>query len=75
MTLRDDKERVKTRREELGKFFYDLAKTSFTIMVAGATVSMFTLKMDTISYLIVFCSGIVMTIAFAILGNRILKMK
>ena len=36
------KEKEKASRETLGKFFYDLAKTSFTIMVAGSTVSLFT---------------------------------
>ena len=36
MTLREDKDRVKTSREELGKFFYDLAKTSFAAMVRSA---------------------------------------
>jgi hypothetical protein len=30
------KEKEKVSRETLGKFFYDLAKTSFTVMVAGS---------------------------------------
>ena len=29
MTLREDRERAKTSREELGKFFYSLAKLTF----------------------------------------------
>ena len=75
MTLREDKDRVKTSREELGKFFYDLAKTSFAAMVIGSTISLFTNMMDAISYCIVFSIGIVMTVAFAMLGNRILNKK
>lgn len=33
MTLREDRERAKTSREELGKFFYSLAKMSFGTVV------------------------------------------
>lgn len=36
------KEKEKISRETLGKFFYDLAKTSFAAMVAGGAVSFFT---------------------------------
>ncbi len=31
MTQREDKERVKTARENLGKYFYDLSKTCFMV--------------------------------------------
>ena len=41
MTQREDKERSKTARECLGKFFYDLAKTCFLIMVAGNAVTVY----------------------------------
>ena len=75
MALREDKERVKTSREELGKFFYGLSKTSFTVMVAGATVSLFTMSLNAVSYGVGLSSGIAMTIIFAMLGDRILKMK
>lgn len=33
------KEKEKISRENLGKFFYDLGKTSFTAMVVGGAVS------------------------------------
>lgn len=33
------KERDKTSRENLGKFFYDLAKLSFATLVIGSTAS------------------------------------
>ena len=33
------KEKEKTSRETLGKFFYDLAKISFTALVVGSVVS------------------------------------
>ena len=35
------RERDKTSRETLGKFFYDLAKTTFTIMVLGNIATVF----------------------------------
>ena len=35
---KEHKEKEKTSKETLGKFFYDLAKTSFTVMVAGSAV-------------------------------------
>ena len=41
------KEKEKVSRETLGKFFYDLAKTSFIVMVAGSAVSFFTDKVQT----------------------------
>lgn len=40
MTAREDKEKEKTSRETLGKFFYDLAKANFTTNVAGCILSM-----------------------------------
>ena len=36
------KEKEKTSRETLGKFFYDLAKISFTALVVGSVVSVAT---------------------------------
>ena len=33
MTAREDREKEKTSRENLGKFFYDLAKANFTPML------------------------------------------
>ena len=39
---KEGKEKEKISRETLGKFFYDLAKTSFAAMVAGGAVSFFT---------------------------------
>ena len=42
MTLREDRERAKTSREELGKFFYSLAKMSFGTVVLGSGVAIVT---------------------------------
>lgn len=40
--IKATKEKERISKETLGKFFYDLAKTSFTVMVAGSAVSFFT---------------------------------
>ncbi len=42
MTLREDRERAKTSREELGKFFYSLAKMSFGTVFLGSVVALVT---------------------------------
>lgn len=41
MTAREDKEKLRYSRENLSKFFYDLAKATFTAMVVGDVVTMF----------------------------------
>lgn len=40
MTAREDKEKEKTRRENLSKFVYQLAHTCFTAMVIVAAVAL-----------------------------------
>ena len=39
--LKEIKEKNKVSRENLGKFFYDLAKVTYTAMVIGGTVILF----------------------------------
>ena len=56
----------------MGKFFYDLAKTSFTIMVAGSAVSFFTNKEQT-PYWLLLLVGVFVTIVFASIGYTIIK--
>ena len=41
MTQRDDKEIEKASRENFGKLFYDLAKTTYGAMVIGAIIGLF----------------------------------
>ena len=40
MTAKEDKEKEKTRRENLSKFIYQLANTCFTAMVVVAAVGL-----------------------------------
>ncbi|MDO4181831.1 MAG: hypothetical protein Q4D36_11145 [Bacteroidales bacterium] len=69
---REAKERNKTRRETLGKFFYDLAKLTFTAIVLGGITPFYTnTSIGTNWGLIV--TGSIFTIIFSLIGNRILK--
>lgn len=66
------KERDKTSRETLGKFFYDLAKLSF----AGLVVGCFTLNEEGELFMLAVASvGIALTIVFSRIGFIILKNK
>ena len=66
------KEKEKVSRKTLGKFFYDLAKTSFTVMVAGSAVSFFTDKVQT-PYWLLLATGVFVTTIFACIGYTIIK--
>lgn len=75
MTQREDKERNKTARECLGKFFYDLAKTCFLVMVAGNAVTIYAdgeLKIFNITSIII---GLFLTWLFAYIANKVLIKK
>ena len=41
VTTREERDKEKSSRENLGKFFYDLAKATFTIMVLTSVVALF----------------------------------
>ena len=70
--IKESKEKEKISRETLGKFFYDLAKTSFTIMVAGSAVSFFT-NQEQSPYWLLLSVGVFVTIVFASIGYTIIK--
>lgn len=74
MGQKDNKEKEKTSRETLGKFFYDLAKTSFASMVVGDVVAMFLKEHLTNNAVGLFVIGVLATIIFAGIGFKILKM-
>lgn len=66
------KERDKSRRENLGKFFYDLAKLTFAGLVIGGIVS-FTPDVENIHTAYRVIVGGASTIIFAWIGNKIFK--
>jgi len=75
MTQREDKERIKTARENLGKYFYDLSKTCFMVMVAGNAVTIITEQKFTYFNVLLVFTGIFLTWVFAHLANYILTKK
>lgn len=66
------KERDKTRRETLGKFFYDLAKLTFAAIVLGGLTPIYT-NMDNSTNWSLIIAGTIFTIIFSLIGNKILK--
>lgn len=75
MTQREDKEKIKAARENLGKYFYDLSKGCFMVMVAGNAVTIITNQNFTLLNVILVITGIFLTWAFAYFANFIFKRK
>ena len=73
MTAKEDKEKDKMGREQLGKFFYDLAKVCFTSMVIGSTVIMFTSDDFNMSLIPLNAIRIIATYYLAYTANKIIK--
>lgn len=73
MTQREDKDKSKAARENLGKYFYDLSKVVFTIMVAGNAVTIISDGNFNIANFVCIISGAFLTLGFAFLANKVLK--
>ncbi|WP_373151436.1 MULTISPECIES: DUF6722 family protein [Bacteroidaceae] len=67
------KEKEKASRETLGKFFYDLAKISFTALVVGSIVSVAT-QQERLEYWLLILIGMFVTYIFSYIGYKIIKM-
>ena len=70
--VKEGREREKARKENLGKFFYDLAKLTFAGVVIGSITPWFTEK-EIVFNPYVFISGLVTTSIWAIVGYRTFK--
>lgn len=75
MTLREDRERAKTSREELGKFFYSLAKMSFGTVFLGSVVALVTETASPQNSLMLMSCGLIVTAFLASIGFKILNLK
>lgn len=73
MSVKEDKEKAKTAKESLGKFFYDIAKMTFGTMVLGEFVAIFGIADLSYSSVAVLFLGSLMTASFVYLGNLTLK--
>lgn len=71
-TKKEVKERYQSRRENLGKFFFDLAKLTFAAIVLTEII---VLKTDILSSndWAILLFGCLFTLIFALIGNKILK--
>ena len=72
MGQRDEKDKMKTRKEKLAWYFYDLSKLIFTAMVLGGMSSLYTGDYKPYTVYVVF-AGIIFTYITAFCANRILK--
>lgn len=68
----ENQERDRSRRETLGKFFYDLAKLTFAGLVIGSIAPLY-MNIENANYWYTVLTGSILTIIFASIGNRILK--
>lgn len=71
-TQKETREKERSSRENLGKFFYDLAKATFTIMVLTNSIALFTTE-NYILAAILITTGLVATVVLARIGYSIFK--
>lgn len=72
MGIRDEKEKVKTRKEKLAGYFFNLSQLTFTGTGVGGIAPILQGEFGEKNYLVIVF-GIVMTVIFASIANRILK--
>lgn len=68
----ETKERDKTRKENIAKYYLDLSKLTFVALVLGGITPLYINAGNHINW-IVIAGGAISTVAFASIGNRILK--
>ena len=67
------REREKLSRETLGKFFYDLAKITFTALVVGSVASIIT-GQEQLEYWQLMAIGTTATCLLAYIGYKTIKL-
>ena len=72
MGQRDEKDKIKTRKEKLASYFYDMSKLIFTAMVLGGMSSLYTDEFKPYTIPVVI-AGVILTYITAFVANRILK--
>lgn len=68
-----ESEKEKVRIENLGKFFYDLAKLTFVTVVLGNIISFYN-DVDNLARWIQLLAGFFFTIILGICANKIFKL-
>lgn len=75
MTQREDKQRTRTSREELGKYFYNLSALTFGTTVLGSCMA-FVNETGNPQWLVAMLSiGLFLTVLFAVVAFKILNLK
>ncbi|KAA5266262.1 hypothetical protein F2Z12_23560 [Bacteroides faecis] len=69
---KERKEKDKTSREILGKYFYDLSKLSFGAMVLGVVVPWFS-ESDKENYWLLLLIGLFTTASLAYFGYKVIR--
>ena len=69
---KEGREIDKSRRENLAKFFFDLAKLPFAGLVIGGVISLYS-DWEKTEYWYVIATGIIFTSFLAYIGNELLK--
>ena len=72
MGQRDEKDKIKARKEKLAGYFYDLSKLTFAALVLGGVSSLYTDEFKPYTIYVVI-AGLVLTYITAFSANRILK--
>ena len=72
MGQRDEKDKIKSRKEKLAGYFYDLSKLTFAALVLGGMSSLYTDDFKPYTIYVVI-AGLVLTYITAFSENRILK--
>ena len=72
MGQRDEKDKIKSRKEKLAGYFYDLSKLTFAALVLGGMSSLYTDEFKPYTIYVVI-AGVVLTYITAFSANRILK--
>lgn len=72
MGQRDEKDKIKSRKEKLACYFYDLSKLTFAALVLGGMSSLYTDEFKPYTIYVVI-AGLVLTYITAFSANRILK--
>ncbi|WP_455636092.1 DUF6722 family protein [Parabacteroides sp.] len=70
--VREGKERNKVRKENLGKFFYDLAKLTFAGVVIGGIIMLYG-EPEMVTHWTRVVSGLIGTGMIAFFANRMFK--
>ena len=71
VTQKETKEKTKTRQEKIGGYFPNMSQLSFAGMVIGEITPL--LNEDAGSSYVAIAGGLICTVVFALIGNKILK--